>query len=293
MDIATKEEPLPVPIGPVAESIAARIASKGEQLTTEEANERDVIAQRKAILADADDATIDELENKIGASRSKQLRIIEQIDVLRVQLREANEIALSAELDALAARADQARIIGERAIAEYAKLAASIVPVLKKLSAAEQFVQQVNVRLHKAGRTTTIASPNLIRCRLPRQFDRTVRKRVGIGQAEHPHHNEYKSRSGNGEVAYLANGGSCPTFMEVDVVEHVRERGEYPTPIHEATHLPGIEIPEVNHCSLPLYDGEHAEVDEIALRELEAEIDGGTLGKLGKAASKLLGGSKK
>jgi hypothetical protein len=288
MDMATENDTLPAPIGPTAQSIADRITAERARLSAEEATERELIARRKAILTDADDATIDEVELKIGSSRSKQLRLIERIDVLGQQLVAANKAAESASLDALAAKAGQARIVGESLIREYAKAAAPLVGILQKLAAVEELISRSNERLYHAGRPA-IESPNAIRCRPAKEYDRTVTKRVGINQPEHPHFGQQRSRSNDGMTSYLKDGGQCPTFMDVDVTERVHERAERPEPIHEVTHLPGIEVPETDHCSLPLYDSKRTKQNDADVVKLEAELDSGAISKIGKVASKLLG----
>jgi hypothetical protein len=281
------------PLAASPSELETRIADERRRLLMEQNLQVNLEGQRLAPLEAGDDEALDRVEVQINQCCDRQARIQERIEILERRLVEAQEREREHQLDALAARADRARILGEAAIGEYGRQANALVPLLRRLCAIEKFVEQTNQQLIAAGREA-IHSPNAIRCRVPRRFDRTITKRVGIGEREHPHFGQMLSRSNGGDVAYLEGGGQCPTFMEVQVVEHVHETGEWPEPIHEATFLPGIDPPKPDQCSLPLYNGERAEVDENDMRELEAELEleGGALGKITKAATRLLGGKK-
>jgi hypothetical protein len=285
MDMATETESLPAPIGSAAEGIAARIAAERERLAAEEANERELIDRCKAIIADADDATLDELELKIGSSRSRQLRLIARVDALIPQLIAANEAAQAVELDALRARADQARILGESLIREFAKLAKPLIPLLRKSYAIEAFIEESNQRLVAAGREA-IASPNAIRCRQGQTFNRTSKRVVGIGEPLHPHHADVSPAylGFGGDLVRLNDGSTCERFMEIDVVEPELVHADYPDPLHLATYLPGIRpaADDEQHAA-PLWDASHATVDEAALRSIEAELDADPAVNAGKA----------
>jgi len=247
MDIATTNETLPTPIGPVAEGIASRIATERDRLAAEEAAERDLIARRKSILANGDDAEIDKIENGIGTSRSKQLRMIERLDLLGEQLLKANADATSGELDAIAARAERTRQAGERLIeVKYPKVALAMAKILGELALIDEALDRDNRALDAAGRKT-VPKPNQVRCRLTVRIESSERMQLGLGDSRHPLHHEVEPSIG-GDVWYRKGTRErVPTFGDFDVPVVKTIQGDWPAPLWEAITLPPSEAQPLPH----------------------------------------------
>jgi hypothetical protein len=275
------------PLAASSADLEKRIDDERRRLLIEQNLQVNLEGQRLAPLEAGDDEALDRVEAQINSCCDRQARIQERIEILQRRLEEAKGRENEADLDALAARADRIRIIGEKAIAKYAELAAPLAQILHRLAAADALINAANRKLHAAGRAI-VASPNDIRCRPAQRFDRTVKRTVGIGQREHPHHDDW-SGGGGEKTAYLKSGGDCPRFMEVDIVEHVSILGHHAEPLHETVVLPGIVPAAEKHGVLPIFDGTLGiDTDEDAIRVLETEVDEGAIGKI----KKFLGGSK-
>jgi hypothetical protein len=239
MDMQTSDNiEIPVPIGPAAESIAARIRAEQIRLTDEERKELDLAEQRQRTLVEGTDAQMDKIELAIDASRSAQVRILERIDLLVPKLHEANAAAAAAELDAVAKRADRARKAGEQLIAEYSKHAATVAPILRKLRAADALVERLNRQLTKAGRPA-VETSNSLRCKPSLTREVIERRRVGLGEPEHPHFGKATVSRNDPTKAQLHDGGEyIDTFVEMDVKRTIREPGIQVAPLHVDTVLP-------------------------------------------------------
>lgn len=234
MDIATENQVLPAPIGPVAEGIAARIATESGRLAAEEATERELITRRKATLADGGDAQLDAIENGIGASRSKQLRAIERIHILGEHLIRANADVKNQELDAIAARLDRAGdLYRALIIGEYQPHATALAKALYGMAVIDELFNQDNDKL-KAGGRETVPRPNRIRCRPPQKIEWTERRRVGIGERDHPMNGKVDERcTGTGPTTYYEKGTGkrVESFGEFDIVRSINIPADMPYPL--------------------------------------------------------------
>jgi hypothetical protein len=239
MDMATHEDTLPAPIGPEAEAEAARIADDRKLLAAEEANERELIELRKSRLADADDAEIDDIELKIGASRSKQLRIIERIEVRSQRLIDANAKVRQSLIDDLITRGEAARELGEKVLrTEYAKAAEKASAAITKLAAISRYIERINYFLSRRQPGTHVGSPNAIRCRPVHRYEETVKRTVDWGDPRHPAY---------GKVHFTLNGRPCTqggVLVEPIEIEETVTRtidSYIPGLIEEEAVLPGLQ----------------------------------------------------
>jgi hypothetical protein len=240
MDMATHEDTLPAPIGPEAEAEAARIVEDRKLLAAEEGNERELIELRKSRLADADDAEIDDIELKIGASRSKQLRLIERIEVRSQRLINANAKVRQSLIDDLIARGEAARELGEKILkTDYAKAAKSLGLTLSKLHAISTFIETANRFLQRRGIKRPIASPNAIRCR-PRVITEVqVMRTVDYLDPRHPAHgNVYFAHDGR---PYVNGMTERAMPVEIEVTERRDTDPYFPSPVEEEAFIPGLE----------------------------------------------------
>jgi hypothetical protein len=234
MDMVTADETLPAPIGHVASEIAIRIATERDRLAAEEATERELIARRKAMLADGGDAQLDEIENGIGTSRSKQLRAIERIHILGEHLVSANVEAENEKLNAIEARLDRAETRYKALImGEYLPHATALAKVLHGLAVIDELFNQDNDKLRAGGRAA-VPSPNRMRCRPSQKIERTERRRVGINERDHPLYGKVDERSsGTGPSLYYEKGTGkrVETFGEFDIVRSITIPADMPFPL--------------------------------------------------------------
>jgi len=191
-----------------------RITALRETITTSESRITELNVQRQAALAGDDDTIVDKIDVEL-AMLSKRIQLSnERIVVAEAAEREAAELAEQDKLDAIAARADKARKLGEALLPEYAGASLKLASILSKLSAIDNLIRESNQTLSAAGRDV-IASPNAMRCKPLTYLERTERRLVGIGEPEHPMHGKVRhDLNGN---AYDENGQAVPTFDEFDV----------------------------------------------------------------------------
>jgi len=105
--------------------------------------------------------------------------------------------------------------------------------------------------LQRAGREL-VRSPNHIRCRRPQEIKRVVRKKVGIGEPDHPFYGRHLVRSAQGDVLTdRTTGERVEQFVEADVTVTERIAPWYPTALQSVVQLPPID-PNAQH---PIWRG--------------------------------------
>ena len=191
-----------------------RIETLRQTISASEQKINELQTQRTAALASDDDALIDSIDSELDALRKRITLSNERITVAEQAAQEEAAQAEQDRLDAVAARADKARKVGESLLPEYAGAATKLSALLGRLTAIDALIAESNHTLRIAGRET-IASPNAIRCRPMSYVERTERRRVGIGEAQHPMHGKVTFDLNNN--AYDAKGEMVPTFGEFDV----------------------------------------------------------------------------
>lgn len=276
-----------------AETIAARITTEQQRLSTEEAVETALAAERQRLLVDGTDAETAEIEHRIEGSRANQARICERLNLLAAQLDKAHADAREADLDGLAARADRARQYGEALIADYSRRAPELAAILGRLAAVDDAIDQANRVLHAAARAT-IVSPNIVRCRMGRRWTERVMRDVDLQHPAHPFHNKATPIGGtsvpgssNNNAPRMATvhgeqGQTCLVVMNVEVEEQRSDPGDYPDPLYEVARLPGVGPALPGHGIASLWDGD-APADAVAA--VIAEIDGKPNAKPAKRAA--------
>jgi hypothetical protein len=270
-------------------AIQSRIEDERRRLLIEQNLEHDLAGQRLAPLEAGDDVALDRVEGQINQCRDRQFRIQERITLLEARHLAAVDAATSAQLDALAARADRARAYGERLIADYAKRAPEVASLVARMAAVEGIIEESNAILHKAGRAGVL-SPNVVRCRQGRHWTEKVMRDVDLTHPAHPYHGRAAPMGGistpGNFVRRMANiegqsGGTCPVVVNVEVEEQRSDPGDFPDPIFETAFLPGVGPAELGHGIQPLWaDG--VSRSGTALAAVLAEID--TPPKLSKRA---------
>ena len=167
--------------------IDQRIASERSAIAKAEAKNAELAHERTKALEAGDDGQVDRIDVDMGIGKTAIIRARERIELLERRIVETREQERAAELDAVAARADRARQIGESLIHQYGEHAQTIATLLNKLTAIGTFIAQSNAKLKEANRPR-IASPNAMRCREESSVERIERRRLGVGDVLHPAH---------------------------------------------------------------------------------------------------------
>jgi len=250
-DLDDREVEIEAPTCPTAEALATRITEQRKLLAAEEANERTLTVERKRLLTEGTDAETDEIERRIDASRTAQVRILERVDLLVAGMHEANRTELASRLDVTEANTHALREQGEKLIAEvYTKQAKALAATLRRLALIDAAIAYSNRELEIGGRPA-IEPANNIRCRRSQRVKWTETKRVGINQPEHPAYGKVSHRSADNQTAYLIGGGQCAAFEDVKVEREELVFGTNPPPLYEAIELPSAEAAPLIHASLP------------------------------------------
>lgn len=232
-------------------------------------------ARGDALLAD-DTKELDRIDAQLVASSRDAGRRAERVKLLEGKLAQAQEREKAQEIDAIAARAEKARKLGEELIRkDYAKQAAALADTLMKLRAIDKFIENQNWLIDRAGRPV-VASPNALRHIMPRTETRKVRKIVGIGESAHPHHEEWRQTEYRGQNLFgeqpanvtLRNGQSVPRNMEVEVVETYHHSPTWATPLHEDV----VKLPSATNDETPLYFRDSPSLPE-KIAQLQKELD--------------------
>lgn len=104
--------------------------------------------QRRQALLDADDAAVDKLEREIEIAKRDRERAIARLSILADERVDAIEREAQDEAQALAEKAERVRTAGVKLITiDYQKAAQALAEILKKLTAAEEFIRDVNRRV--------------------------------------------------------------------------------------------------------------------------------------------------
>ncbi len=245
-------------------AIEGRIRAEQQRLLIEQNIERDLEGQRLAPLEAGDDDALDQIEAGINASRDRQLRIQERIELLERRLADAQDREADRYIDQLREQADAERERGLRLIrSDYVRQARALAKTLHELALIDRRITEVNREISAAGRDDLVDSPNETRNR-PTEYETvTVRRRVGIGQPEHPGHNKRRPVSSDGHLmdnprsptVHFADGTSMPRYMEVDVPERQCIEGVRQGPLWDVIRLPrpGLEGDDI-------WDGPTAEI---------------------------------
>jgi hypothetical protein len=231
-------------------------------------------ARADALLAD-DTKELDRIDAQLATSARDASRRAERVQLLQEKLEQAQENEQEREIDGLVARADRARKIGEELIRkDYAKQATALALTLLKLRAVDGFIDDLNFRIDRAGRQV-VASPNSIRHILPRTEVRTIKKRVGIGETAHPHHDAWLRTNFraphdgpmSGEVT-LHNGQKVPTYMVVEVEDSTYHAPTWAQKLQTQIN----ELPSASNDQIPLYSVNMNGLGE-RLQQLQKELD--------------------
>ena len=172
----------------------------------------------------ATDTVVDKIDTEIETHRKRIQLSHERIAVAEQATREEEQQAEQDRLDAIAALADQARKAGEALLPEYAGTATKLTGILTKLAAIDGLITESNRTLRNAGRPV-IASPNAVRCRVRSQVERTERRRLGVGDAQHP----------MASLAAYDRNGNC---YRKDTNEHIEPFGDFDVSVKEV--IPAI-----------------------------------------------------
>ena len=267
------------PVGEAAEAIAKRIIAEQERLAAEEKIEASLTVERKRLLTAGTDAETDECERRIDASRSAQVRILERVDLLTAQLQEANQVERAARLDAIAARAETARLEGEKLIrTDYPKLASQLGTLLKRLLLIDTAIKRENRTLHRAGREPVPAS-NYIRCTPPKYID--FLKTISVHPAD-PRHSLHayavpsRRTHGRDEHAVWVDSRDSTKVIErenIQVQTQERIGGDYPNPLYEVIALPPADPRPYQHETLPKQPIAQPYFEHDRVQITEADID--------------------
>jgi hypothetical protein len=220
--------------------IEDKIAKEHSAIAKSQATNAELTHQRAVALEAGNDGEVDRIEVDMKINDTAVTRGRDRIVILERRLEETKQQERESALDSLAAETDRARIEGESIIAEYAKHAAAIAPVLAKLKAIDERIVQANRELKAAGRNT-INTPNAIRCRPHSHGTRTVRRTVGIGEPEHPMH-KVAQFDANGICRHRETQQPLEQFGEFDVVQKTFDAGHSPDPLYSSVVLPGAEV---------------------------------------------------
>lgn len=288
---ATAPAPTIEPIGTVAESIAARIATERDRLAAEEKRELELTEDRKRLLTAGTDKEVDECERNIDASRSAQLRSQERIELLTAQLEQANAAAQKAELDAIEARDEAARLEGERLIrGEYVQLATKLAAVLKRLLVIDRAIERDNYTLERAGRAQ-VSNSNHCRVTPMRNLTFTKKVRVTPIDPRHSLHEQWKAgrvtQNFDNHGSWSRLGGHPLSRGEVE--EEVDEErsdmigADYPPPLYDVVVLPAVDPMPYIHESLPQLpipqpffensEVRHTDVTDAEIEALHVELE--------------------
>lgn len=229
-----------------------------------------------ALLA-GDTKELDRIDAQLVASSRDASRRTERVQLLRQKLDQTQEREKTQEMDAVVARTERARKLGEDLIRkEYAKQAAALAVTLLKLRAIDEFIAHQNRLIDRAGREV-VGSPNAIRHVAGRSEMRTVRKTVGIGEARHPHHEDWRKTDHRGAISgtqpenvTLRNGNSVPRYMEVEYEEPYHSSPIWADPLHAAI----AQLPSATNDESPLYKADARDEDFFdKLQKLQKELD--------------------
>jgi hypothetical protein len=256
MNATTSAGPLPLS----STELQTRIDAERRRLLIEQNLHVDLEGQRLAPLEAGDDEALDRVEAQINACNDRQARSQERLEILERRLIEATERERQQDLDAVAARADRARILGEMLIAEYARHAPKLAELIERLAACDQIIEEANGILSRANRDKDmVPSPNAIRCRPRRRWTEIVRKEVGPRDPGHPlFGKQYYQTPASHPVqkVYDANDRTeYDVFVEADVEVEMTDCGDRPDALQDAIVLPAVgPAPDPNTGLLPLWD---------------------------------------
>lgn len=291
------------PVAPLTSTdVAARLHAERERLLAEQNLEEELAGQRLAPLEAGDDMALDRIEAQLNSCRDRQFRIQERIELLERRAEDVRRSEQEGRLDALTRHAECAREMGEELIRkDYARLAASLADVLMRLSATERVIKEANEILHEHGRGCVRAA-NLIRSRPRTESTRTVRRKVGLMEREHPYCGK-ATRSGDDRAIVNATGETVPAFMEVEIQEQCVSEARRPAPLPESVVLPPYRADDVGAAAPYLWDGtaykgppsvppelmEALRAEIAALVDRSASNGGGMLARAAKGAAKSFG----
>lgn len=248
-------------------------SQRAQEAVTTEARLKE--ARSDALLA-ADPKELDRIDAQLVISSRDAGRRAERVQLLQQKLEQAKAREDEQKLDAIVARAEKARKLGEDLIRkDYAKQAAALADTLLKLRAIDTCIDDLNRALSQAGRESTVPSPNGIRQTPAREEVRTVRRTVGISDPQHPDHAEYVASSTTEHYSgghqsttiMLPSGKSVPRFAEVDYKENVWHAPAFAVPLYTEIKV----VPSATSDQTPLYHAgnEHGEKLAKLIKELD------------------------
>ncbi|MEO5625748.1 MAG: hypothetical protein ABIQ70_07060 [Dokdonella sp.] len=225
-----------------SEKALASIADEQKSIAGIEAGIPAIQHQREEALVEGDHKAVNVADAKLAQIRQDVDRRNERIGLLHKKATEAVERETAKALDAVATGANGLREAGEKLIrTEYAKHAAALASTLGRIAAIEQGIAEANVRLSRAGRPL-VPSPNQVRCLPSAVLERIERRRVGIGNPEHPFHGRASiGQIDTSKAIVHGTGDSVDVWMEVDVVTKERRPAFVPESLTTSVVLPSIE----------------------------------------------------
>jgi hypothetical protein len=271
-------------------TLLQRIDDERRRLLVEQNLQENLGRQRVAPLELGDDEALDRLEVQINACCDRQMRIQERIEILTRRVDEAKAKEDAERIETLFEHAHRARELGEESIrGEYSRLATALAGVLRRLAAIDDLIDDVNGELRKAGHEL-VPSPNRIRCRTAQRVVCTKRRRVGVGDRDHPMYGKVDVRSyGHGAAIYYDKdtGKRVESFGNFDVAQVTDIPAHMPYPLWKevavlpaAQATPSSESGDVNgRPSPPIWrGGDHfppaSHADVAALRAELGDLDG-------------------
>jgi hypothetical protein len=219
--------------------IEQRLASEQTTLKNSTAREEKLVVQRVTALETGTDAEVDAIEKQLSEAQQTIDRCNERIALLDSRLAEAQEQERNGRLDEIAAKANEARLEGEKLIREYAKHAKQVATVLRRIESFDETISECNVVLERAGRAQ-VPSSNQIRHSAVGRFTREVTKRISVQDSRHPLYGKADVVR-SGEHWFDRNTRSIIDDVEVVVIEKKSTDGDIPPALYEVVLLPAAD----------------------------------------------------
>lgn len=222
------------------EELQGKIEAESAAISRAEQRKSELAGQRTQALEDGDDSRVDKIDAEIAGAETAITRARERIGVFEKRIEEARDAEVQSELDALESELNGLRVEGEKNIAHYDKLAKQIAAVLQREAVCDARIESGNRVLVAAGRQPVL-SPNSVRCRAMLRTTKVVRRRVGLGEPEHPMHNVAVRDPFTGVARHPTTHEEIPTFTELDVETPHVVAGHFPPPLHKSVVLPRVD----------------------------------------------------
>jgi len=265
-------------LAPTSELVGARIQGEQDRMQEELRFEQSLRAQLDQLLLDGTDADLQELEERIAASKASQARRTKRLELLTAQKNEVEKKEATLAIDAIAVRATEQSELCKRLIGdEYPKAAKALGSLLKRLAIATAAIERDNQVLADAGRPV-VPLPNAYRCTPSRRITWTERVVVTPLDPLHPDR-AFAVSAGNVGVWCHSETKQPLGPVEIEIERIDILQGDSPTPLHQAITLPASEPRAHVHKTLPsaqmpapYFDPDQVVVNEADIAELHAKF---------------------